>query len=235
MPQILPAIAPPQNNVPSIKPAVCDGAGQCAYRLALSPHHSLTHNPPMLESPSIPPIRLEFILTYDEAAAAVRKPFWKSAFSLLVSLTFLGFLFFGKSGLLTELFHPNSFADPIFWFECSVALLGVLLIVGLTAWYQFSQRAAARKKWQREHGDEIQKVTLSADGLGWENTTSRVETKWSIFKRFKENPAVFVLYQETHAVPLPKRIMTPDQINQIRTLLQSHIGTTHAFPVLPPT
>ena len=50
--------------------------------------------------------------------------------------------------------------------------------------------------------------------------------KWSSFTGWRESRNVFVFGRNLNFVTIPKGVLTPEQQNELRLLLQSHLGSS---------
>jgi YcxB-like protein len=82
------------------------------------------------------------------------------------------------------------------------------------------------RKGFRESLDAQHPIEVIADesGIGFRSITGEAFVTWVGFIKWKETDSLFNIYSARYAYhPIPKREMTPEQIEQFRALLKSHI------------
>ena len=182
------------------------------------------------------PLRLEYQFSKDEMLAASKlankwiqateqrkhkPPFSRAMLGwiLVLSLMILAFLWLRQSHASTEaattVSARRSGGGVV---DVYLSFLPYFLII-VVIWLFFAYRS------RKVYGlDKPFTATFTAEGVTWESTGSRVENKWIVFKGFSENATVFVLHlDEPFFQAIPKRILTSEQIKQLRELFQANV------------
>jgi len=188
-------------------------------------------NPPM---PPADPITLEFTYTYDDFTGHSRDPLharipftwhqlilWAAVISVAVFL----FSLFGGRDQAPAVRTPISLTGTLATF--AVPLIAVAaLVISLAV-----QSRRARKQWNTQSPAPI-RLTLSPAGLLWEIKQTQQPQAWTAYQSVSESAKAFLLKPlEGPELPLPKRVMTPEQIPAIRQLLQDSITNARGFQV----
>ena len=136
------------------------------------------------------------------------------------SLRLFTLFVFGTLGLslLVLAFRPNE--------ETFLNIKPMLIFAplwGLFVWG--APRLSARIQYRKQPSAHGQKSVLF-DGWGvhgkWKGGTSEVE--WQNYLRYVESKSLFILYQSPILFSfVPKRAMTPEQISELRALVQQNI------------
>jgi hypothetical protein len=68
-------------------------------------------------------------------------------------------------------------------------------------------------------------VDLDETGIHYISPSGETRMEWKVFGSFAEDTSSFVLVQRgsTIFMPIPKRELSPPQIIELRTLLQTHL------------
>lgn len=65
---------------------------------------------------------------------------------------------------------------------------------------------------------------FSDDGVHLTSSVSATDLKWEAFLKYRETPKLFLLFvQKGMAQFIPKRVLTPEQTDNLRMLLASHV------------
>jgi hypothetical protein len=102
-----------------------------------------------------------------------------------------------------------------------IALWGLLVLCAPILWtYQFHKQY---RKMPMLHG----RRSLDIDETGTHFITPEVDSRisWESFIHFAENDDSFVLFQQGSRIfiPIPKRELTTTQIEELRTILSTHL------------
>jgi len=101
-------------------------------------------------------------------------------------------------------------------------VLGIVFIFGL--------RISTSLAFKREASLKL-KTTIVASEEGFETVNSRGKStlNWSAFTRFTETRNIFMLYVQSRMFHLiPKRALSPEDVDRLRELLKRHISTKPA-------
>jgi hypothetical protein len=75
-------------------------------------------------------------------------------------------------------------------------------------------------------------VEISSDGIKTDAGIASSDTRWAAYLKFVESDRVFLLYTSPATfVIIPKRVLQPSQIDELRQFLQAHIGKDAAVAV----
>jgi YcxB-like protein len=96
-----------------------------------------------------------------------------------------------------------------------IASCGAIFL--LVAWW--SPRYRARRMILREVS-----WTFSDEGVHLASNVSNADFRWEAFVKYRETPKVFLLFvQKGMAQFIPKRALTAEQANDLRTVLAAHV------------
>jgi hypothetical protein len=105
---------------------------------------------------------------------------------------------------------------------------GLLLVIFAGRW---KQRKAHEKAWHAKDKKVLNDVTFSRRELTWQANGKSITTDWSEYIRFAENTKVFVLFTAPRVGTIvPKRIMSAEQISQLREILSQNITPKRVVP-----
>ncbi len=108
------------------------------------------------------------------------------------------------------------------------------IVVGALFYSYLRQRLGGKARWEEKHPQSPIAVTLSSEGIVWEHSTSHTHQRWNTYQSFTEDGVGFMLTgANRQAALLPKRIMSPEQIDAVRSLLEVAIHPAFGFPVQP--
>jgi hypothetical protein len=169
-------------------------------------------------------MQLQFKLSFDDYLAAQRLHERRSLGSRFIYmlnyyLSPLIGLFFLACGLL--LIESNaSFSSIAAIFSACIILLCLPL-------YMHMRLKRCYKRTRSDSGEC--KLTFDEERIGVEGQYSRGEMDWRAVKLFREDEKIFVLYTApAKFIPVPKRICSAAQINELRTILQLKVQSgTH--------
>lgn len=75
-------------------------------------------------------------------------------------------------------------------------------------------------------------IEISADGVKTDAGVASSDMRWQAYLRFLESDKVFLLYTSPACfVIIPKRVLQPFQTDELRQILQTHIGKKAAVAV----
>jgi len=66
-------------------------------------------------------------------------------------------------------------------------------------------------------------LRLSNEGTEFTFATGKSQLQWRAYTKYEETPRLFVLYTPSRSVCFPKRVMSPQQIEELRGLLRTWI------------
>jgi hypothetical protein len=119
--------------------------------------------------------------------------------------------------------------------------LAVWVPIFLVIWafvYFGIRRQRYQRAWAGQPNEHVQKRwDVSDAGIVIDTGHSRSDLKWSTFRRYLEQPTLFMLYVSEFSFHMvPKRAFANDvQLAEFRDLLRQHIQPrTQCFPVIQP-
>ncbi len=183
-------------------------------------------------------MQLEFFHTYDEyrqanrAYARMNKLRWLirtlfTALFLLIALLMLYFLVVSRKSAET---------GKIGWTNITPILPWLIVCGAMLAWALLGGSIALRRAWRGQPGMQLRQTLVINDaGLMVSDAQSRNEYTWGAFNRLLETRNLFLLFpSDLIFIIIPKRVVPPDQLQELRRLLDDRIRRASAFPVLPP-
>jgi hypothetical protein len=142
----------------------------------------------------------------DAFVAMSRKAYWfLFVFWLLLAMSSLWMnlqVFHGSPRQRFTVFVPVAICGPIF-----------LLIAWVSPRYKARRMILREVTW-----------TLSDEGVHLASSVSTTDLRWEAFLKYRETRKEFLLFvQKGMAQFIPKRVLTTEQANDLRTLLASHV------------
>jgi hypothetical protein len=113
--------------------------------------------------------------------------------------------------------------DPAAWWKMCLVWL---VIAGIAAWATVNRRKEKKKALENWNAQAPQFIVLSANGLSSESTGKTTENlPWTAFERWREGKSVFLLFlaKNNHAQPLPKSDLNPQQLQELRDMLDLYL------------
>jgi hypothetical protein len=112
-----------------------------------------------------------------------------------------------------------------------VGQLFALAAAGCALWYLFPWFPV----WVVRRGvrtpDGPVTVAFSEAGILTEGPNGKAESTWEPYLKTRETPEFLLLYYgKSVAVPLPKRVFTPEQLLELRELVSRRVGSRHVAP-----
>jgi hypothetical protein len=161
--------------------------------------------------------RNAFRAHYRKGASAYTR--WMLKFALVVGVVSLlvGVLFVitGQRALNVAL--------PPFIFGALWIWIGTGKIYQLFGRNQFAKSPAMR---------EPRRIEFSNDGVKTDAGIASSQVTWKAFLRYIESRDTFLLYTSPGCFAIvPKRVLQPEQVNDLRRLLQTHVGKDVAVAV----
>jgi hypothetical protein len=164
-------------------------------------------------------LQISYQLTVDDyrqAFKAFRKrtPFSRWVYFLVTPL----FVLVAASALLLTFFGPDRSFHNLF---------PLWAIVAFWAWYIWCCRYRVANRMMKGNPSALLPHTMDVSESGIFSRTSASETRftWDIIVGWAEVERVFVLFlSPVSFFPIPKRAISSDQQNELRTLLQSKAG-----------
>jgi hypothetical protein len=161
--------------------------------------------------------RNAFRAHYRKGASAYRR--WMLRLVLVIGVLFLLlsvlFVITGQRALNVVL---PPFLLGAFW-----AWIGMGMTYQLSARNQFAKSPALREPRRIEFNDE---------GVKTDAGIASSQASWKAFLRYVESTDTFLLYTSpTCFAIVPKGVLQPEQVNELRRLLQTHIGKDVAVAV----
>jgi hypothetical protein len=99
----------------------------------------------------------------------------------------------------------------------------VIFTIGIGLSVYTVPRYLAGRRYKRMDGSE---VVWSFEDTGTTTASSKgkAELRWNVYSRYKETSGLFVLFFESgNCAFIPKRVLSPDRIVELRQVLQGHI------------
>ena len=161
--------------------------------------------------------RNAFRAHYRKGASAFTRWMLKLVLVVGVLLILVGVLFLitGQRALNVVL---TPFLLGAFW-----TWLGMGMTYRRSARAQFTKNPVLR---------EPRRVEFSDDGVTTDAGIASSQVSWKAFLRYVESKETFILYTSPACfVIVPKRVLQPDQVNELRRLFQTHIGKDVAVAV----
>jgi hypothetical protein len=165
-------------------------------------------------------MHIEYQITEDDFASAGRLAVQtKSKFAAIQRYVLVGLgallVAVGVIGAIAE--HTLSgFWPTLIWGSILLAIAVLYSFYG----YQF-RRIYRKAPLLRE------RRTLDIDdhNIQFRTATSESRVPWDVYIKFAENKDTFILFQQGNQifVPIPKRELSPPQIDDLRTLLAAHL------------
>jgi YcxB-like protein len=171
---------------------------------------------------------LHFQFTLDDYRNAFRAHYQKGASALtrwtmkLILVIGVIFFLFGILLLLTGQRAPNVVLYPL--------LLGAFWTwIGLGKTYQL----AAKKQFTKNPVlREPRSIELNDEGVTTDAGIASSQVSWKAYLRYVESKDTFLLYTNPACfIIVPKRVLQPEQVNELRQLFQAHIGKEAAVAV----
>jgi hypothetical protein len=168
------------------------------------------------------PIHLAFTLSFDDYFAAQRLHTKRSGWARFN--WFMGRIFAPVWGVvllgLSYLMHgPGVSLDSVMF----VTACGLFLLA-----YPFYMQWKFKRCYTRTRvGDGDCTIQLGEDCIRMLGGNTKSEMDWAAVRSIAENEKVFMLYlAPAKFVAIPKRVCSPEQIEQLRSLFANHIPTS---------
>ena len=165
---------------------------------------------------------IEFQFTLDDYRNAFRAHYRKGASALirwtlrLCLVAGVAFLLIGILFVITGQRALNV-ALPPFLFGAFWTWVGMGGSYQLSARTQFTRSPALR---------EPRRVEFSDDGVKTDAGMASSQASWKAYLRYVESKDTFLLYTSPACfVIVPKRVLQPEQVDELRRLLQAHVGS----------
>jgi hypothetical protein len=118
---------------------------------------------------------------------------------------------------------PLKAALPPFLLGAAWIWIGMGKVYLLSARSQFAKNPVLR---------EPRRVEFSDDGVKTDAGIASSQVRWKAFLRYVESTDTFLLYTSPACFAIvPKRVLQAEQVNELRQLLQTHIGKDVAVAV----
>lgn len=118
---------------------------------------------------------------------------------------------------------PLNAALPPFLLGAAWVWIGMGKIYLLSARSQFAKSPALR---------EPRRIEFNDDGVKTDSGIASSQARWKAFLRYVESKDTFLLYTSPACfVIVPKRVLQPEQMNELRHLFQTHVGKDVAVAV----
>jgi hypothetical protein len=106
--------------------------------------------------------------------------------------------------------------------ELWAGLLSGSLLLSIAVFYGYQFRRVYRKAPLLR---ERRSLDVDDSTLQFKTETSEGRTTWDAYIKFAENEDTFILFQQGNQifVPIPKRELSPPQIDELRALLAAHL------------
>jgi hypothetical protein len=163
-------------------------------------------------------MRIEFqeTVTLDDFAQAHKahmRKITRTLYAILVVASVISWVFAWYNPVeidkLFEIVFPTSI----------IITLGLVFYFEVGYYYDFVKKAYKKAGY----ADQELRVTIDDKQLTVIGPTSQATTQWDHFYKWRESQAVFMLYsQPTLMLIIPKRFMTPEQVDEFRTFLTQH-------------
>ena len=171
---------------------------------------------------------VNFQFTLDDYRKAFRAHYRKGASALmrwvlrLVLMIGVLFLLTGVLFVITGQRALNVVLPP-FLFGAFWSWIGTGKIYQLSARNQFAKNPALR---------EPRRVEFSDGGVNTDAGIASSQVSWKAYVRYVESTDTFLVYTSPACfVIVPKRVLQPEQENELRRLFQTHIGKDAAAAV----
>ncbi len=171
---------------------------------------------------------LNFQFTLDDYRNAVRTHYRKGASAyrrwMLRLVLAIGVLLL-LAGVLMVITRQSrlSAALPPLFLGAAWIWIGMGKIYQLSARSQFVKNPALRVPRRVEFND---------DGVTTDAGIASSQASWKAYLRYVESKDTFLLYTSPACFAIiPKRVLQPEQVNDLRRLLQTHVGKDVALPV----
>lgn len=171
---------------------------------------------------------LHFQFTLDDYRNAFRAHYKKGASALtrwmMKLLLVVGVIFF-LLGIL--LLWDGQRAPNVVFFPFLIGVVWIWFGLGqtymLSAKKQFVKAPALR---------EPRTIELNDEGVTTDAGIASSQVSWKAYLRFVESKDNFLLYSSPACFNIvPKRVLQPEQVNELRQLLQAHVGKDVAVAV----
>jgi YcxB-like protein len=171
---------------------------------------------------------LHFQFTLDDYRNAFRAHFRKGASALTRWTLRVGLVigvFFFLAGVLLFVTGQRALSVVLVPF-----LLGALWTwIGTGQTYQLSARSQFAKNPMLR---EPRTIELNEDGVNTDAGIASSQMSWQAYLRYVESKDTFLLYTSPACfVIIPKRILQPEQMSELRQLMHAHIGKDVAVAV----
>lgn len=171
---------------------------------------------------------LNFQFTLDDYRNAFRAHYRKgaSAFTrwMLIVVLVVGVLFLLLSVLfvITGQRALNVVLPPLF-LGAFWTWIGMGMTYQLSARNQFAKSPALR---------EPRRIEFTDEGVKTDSGMASSQVSWKALLRYAESSDTFLLYTSPACFAIvPKRVLQPEQVNELRRLLQTHVGKNVAVAV----
>jgi len=111
--------------------------------------------------------------------------------------------------------------------------VGLSVVIALAA-YEV-QRARRRRRFRATpRATEERVLTIGKDGIAAISPSGTWQLVWQAFTQYRETEASFLLLTAPYTVGLyiPKRVMSPEQIKELREILKIRLSVSSAVSVL---
>ena len=135
-------------------------------------------------------------------------------------LTFVP-LFFVGVGLVDA-------GSPVAGWSC----MGLSIAIAFAA-YEVPRARQRRRFRATPRATEERVLTISKDGIAAIHTYANWQREWQAFTSYRETEASFLLLIAPYTVGLyiPKRVMSPEQIKELREMLRTRLSASSAVSV----
>lgn len=165
------------------------------------------------------PIHLEFTLTFKDYLQAQDVHARCGAGQL--SMGALSGIIFSTAGIITLVLavtiarNPGSGENAII-----VASVGALLL-----FFPFYYRFRHKSRYRRTLVDDGKyMLDVSDDLIQYESANTKSDIQWNAVQYFSEDKHLFLVYiAPAKFIPVPKRVCSTQQIDELRSLFQRHI------------
>jgi hypothetical protein len=118
---------------------------------------------------------------------------------------------------------PSTAALPPFLLGAAWIWIGMGKTYLLSARSQFAKSPALR---------ELRRIEFTDEGVKTDSGIASSQLSWKALLRYVESSDTFLLYTSPGCFAIvPKRVLQPEQVNELRRLFQTHIGKDAAVAV----
>lgn len=125
--------------------------------------------------------------------------------------------------IIAVIFLVRVLSDP--QFSGSGKWIPVVILTAIVAYQFFLGPKVARQGYERRIGRIPRVVTVDPDGIRFEDSSKMFQFRsWSAYKSWREGALIFVLRGPQRVANIvPKRGLTPEQIDELRVQLAIHM------------